>query len=83
MDKLTEYRQSLEFQLQLVAEKKRAHAEQKCKHTWQRFKQSISSERTDQQIMQGMVYAKGAAYFIVNGCTTCKEKQLIDLVIEE
>ncbi len=54
----------------------------KCDHEWKKFKQTIIPTRTDLDLKLGHDYIGGKAYFIVKGCTKCKEKRVIDYVKE-
>lgn len=52
-----------------------------CVHEWHKYKETIRSERTDEQLIRGYVYSKGPAYFIVLVCEKCKAKRRIDYVV--
>ena len=49
-----------------------------CDHEWQKFKETIRSERTFAQLDQGFDYRGGPAYLIVKACLKCKKKQILD-----
>lgn len=82
------HRQRLNARLAAVRASKQPQAvlERKdgCEHEWSKYKQTVqSSARTMRQIRAGMMYTGGRAYFIVKACHKCKEKAVLDYVVEK
>ena len=53
-----------------------------CEHEWQRFRESITPERSRKAEKNEYYYTQGAAYFVVKACLKCKTKRRIELVVE-
>lgn len=69
------FRQSFEFQRQLVQQQKAEQVEAgKCDHEYKKFKQTIPADN--------FKYNKGQAYFTVLACTKCQTKHLMDYKME-
>lgn len=54
-----------------------------CAHEWQRYKETITPHRSDENIVAGFVYSKGRAYFVTIGCAKCRKKRRISMVVED
>lgn len=83
MEKFDKLRQSFEFQRAMLANAKEAEKEAKCVHDYVKSNEPIESERTDKQMMAGMDYKMGRAYFKTITCSKCGDKRHTDLVVEQ